>query len=98
MATLNSALQGLLLRQGAGRARHARFAFYAGFAAQLPNLYRSPTFTGERSLWRAISSFGFHYYMTSTAQAPTSPQVAINDIGDADDFMAAIDKTIKYFN
>ena len=29
-------------------------------------------------------------------QAP--PQVAINDIGDADAFMAAIDETIKYFN
>src|SRR5258706_10069075 len=28
----------------------------------------------------------------------TSPQVAINDIGSAEDFMAAIDKTIKYFN
>ena len=28
----------------------------------------------------------------------TSPQVAINDIGSAEDFLAAIDKTIKYFN
>ena len=28
----------------------------------------------------------------------TSPQVAINDIGTAEDFLAAIDKTIKYFN
>jgi small subunit ribosomal protein S1 len=40
--------------------------------------------------------------MTSTAipPAPTSstPQVAINDIGSAEDFLAAIDKTIKYFN
>ncbi|HEY8728984.1 MAG TPA: 30S ribosomal protein S1 [Acidothermaceae bacterium] len=27
-----------------------------------------------------------------------SPQVAVNDIGSADDFMAAIDETIKYFN
>ena len=39
--------------------------------------------------------------MTSTlaemAQA-TTKQVAINDIGSADDFMAAIDETIKYFN
>jgi small subunit ribosomal protein S1 len=36
--------------------------------------------------------------MTSTTQAPTTPQVAINDIGSADDFLAAIDSTIKYFN
>ena len=36
--------------------------------------------------------------MTSLAEAPTSPQVAINDIGDADAFLAAIDLTIKYFN
>ncbi|HZE49322.1 MAG TPA: S1 RNA-binding domain-containing protein, partial [Jatrophihabitantaceae bacterium] len=35
--------------------------------------------------------------MTSTI-APTTPQVAVNDIGTADDFLAAIDKTIKYFN
>ncbi|QLY33777.1 30S ribosomal protein S1 [Nocardia huaxiensis] len=28
----------------------------------------------------------------------TSPQVAVNDIGSAEDFLAAIDKTIKYFN
>jgi small subunit ribosomal protein S1 len=27
-----------------------------------------------------------------------APQVAINDIGDADEFLAAIDSTIKYFN
>src|SRR6201747_2427512 len=38
--------------------------------------------------------------MTSTVEAPstTTPQVAINDIGTAEDFLAAIDKTIKYFN
>ena len=38
--------------------------------------------------------------MTSTL-APstgTTPQVAINDIGTAEDFLAAIDLTIKYFN
>jgi predicted RNA-binding protein with RPS1 domain len=28
----------------------------------------------------------------------TSPQVAVNDIGSPEDFLAAIDKTIKYFN
>jgi small subunit ribosomal protein S1 len=41
--------------------------------------------------------------MTSTTEAPvsagtTTPQVAVNDIGTSDDFLAAIDKTIKYFN
>ena len=29
---------------------------------------------------------------------PAAPQVAINDIGSAEDFLAAIDLTIKYFN
>ena len=33
---------------------------------------------------------------TSTTAAPA--QVAVNDIGSAEDFMAAIDATIKYFN
>jgi small subunit ribosomal protein S1 len=40
--------------------------------------------------------------MTSSIEAPPAspetPQVAINDIGTADDFLAAIDATIKYFN
>jgi small subunit ribosomal protein S1 len=37
--------------------------------------------------------------VTGDAQeASTTPQVAVNDIGSADDFMAAIDLTIKYFN
>jgi small subunit ribosomal protein S1 len=36
--------------------------------------------------------------MTASIEAPTTPQVAINDIGDHDAFMAAIDETIKYFN
>ena len=35
--------------------------------------------------------------MTSTP-VMTSPQIAINDIGSAEDFLAAIDQTIKYFN
>jgi small subunit ribosomal protein S1 len=40
--------------------------------------------------------------MTSTTETrltvPAAKQVAINDIGSAEDFMAAIDSTIKYFN
>ncbi|MDD7937247.1 30S ribosomal protein S1 [Actinomycetospora lutea] len=35
---------------------------------------------------------------THTAPTSTSPQVAINDIGSEEDFLAAIDQTIKYFN
>ncbi|GAB2817654.1 30S ribosomal protein S1 [Actinocorallia aurea] len=37
--------------------------------------------------------------MTSSTEATsTTPQVAVNDIGSAEDFLAAIDLTIKYFN
>jgi small subunit ribosomal protein S1 len=32
------------------------------------------------------------------SSAPRTPQVAINDVGSSDDFLAAIDRTIKYFN
>jgi small subunit ribosomal protein S1 len=38
---------------------------------------------------------------TDTATAPpvaTTSQVAVNDIGSEEDFLAAVDKTIKYFN
>jgi small subunit ribosomal protein S1 len=35
---------------------------------------------------------------TDTTAAPSTQQVAINDIGTEEDFLAAIDKTIKYFN
>ncbi|MPZ00705.1 MAG: S1 RNA-binding domain-containing protein, partial [Actinophytocola sp.] len=39
---------------------------------------------------------------TDTTTAPTATaqltQVAVNDIGSEEDFLAAIDKTIKYFN
>ena len=62
---------------------------------------RLGTFTGERILQRAATTFGTHHYMTSTIETtavPTTPHVAINDIGSTDDFLAAIDKTIKYFN
>ena len=42
------------------------------------------------------TTFQFHrspYYMTTT-----TPQVAVNDIGTEEDFLAAVDATIKYFN
>src|SRR5690554_50591 len=34
----------------------------------------------------------------STPAKPAAPQVAVNDIGTAEDFLAAVDETIKYFN
>ncbi|MFV0253637.1 MAG: S1 RNA-binding domain-containing protein, partial [Beutenbergiaceae bacterium] len=36
--------------------------------------------------------------MTITAPSTSAPQVAINDIGSEEDFLAAVDETIKYFN
>jgi len=37
--------------------------------------------------------------MTSSIEAiPATPQVAVNDIGSEEEFLAAIDQTIKYFN
>jgi small subunit ribosomal protein S1 len=36
--------------------------------------------------------------LTSTLDTPITPQVAVNDIGSMEDFLAAIDETIKYFN
>jgi len=36
--------------------------------------------------------------MTSTSILSNAPQVAVNDIGSEEDFLAAIDATIKYFN
>jgi small subunit ribosomal protein S1 len=35
---------------------------------------------------------------TLAPQQPTSPQVAVNDIGSEEAFLAAVDETIKYFN
>ncbi len=36
--------------------------------------------------------------MTATLESPTLPNIAVNDIGSREDFLAAIDATIKYFN
>src|SRR3982750_2562102 len=36
--------------------------------------------------------------MTITPTRSDTPQVAVNDIGSEEDFLAAIDSTIKYFN
>jgi small subunit ribosomal protein S1 len=48
---------------------------------------------------RSTTSTGaFHVTSLTTQPTTTSPQVAINDIGSAEDFLAAIDSTIKYFD
>jgi small subunit ribosomal protein S1 len=36
--------------------------------------------------------------MSSTATPSAAPQIAVNDIGSEDDFLKAVDSTIKYFN
>ena len=36
--------------------------------------------------------------MTATIDTPAKFQIAVNDIGDAEAFAAAVDETIKYFN
>ena len=36
--------------------------------------------------------------MTTATTASATKQVAINDIGSADDFLAAVEKTLKFFN
>jgi len=38
------------------------------------------------------------HYMTTATTAPAIKQVAINDIGSAEDFLAAVEKTLKFFN
>src|SRR3954449_28603 len=43
-------------------------------------------------------SLGTHPLMTVTPTRSEAPQVAVNDIGSEEDFLAAIDATIKYFN
>src|SRR4030081_4036657 len=46
-----------------------------------------------------MSASGASPHMTSSTEATsTTPQVAVNDIGSVEDFLAAIDETIKYFN
>ncbi|KXB56718.1 30S ribosomal protein S1 [Corynebacterium sp. CMW7794] len=47
-----------------------------------------------------MSIYDLLHHIRSISYMPTSntPQVAINDIGTAEDFLAAVDATIKYFN
>src|SRR5699024_7251963 len=45
-----------------------------------------------------LSVSGVHPHMTSSIEATSTPQVAVDDIGSEEAFLAAIDETIKYFN
>src|SRR4030088_815156 len=45
-----------------------------------------------------MSVSGASPHMTSSTEATSTPQVAVNDIGSEEAFLAAIDETIKYFN
>src|SRR3978361_644286 len=42
--------------------------------------------------------FWSYYYMSTITTAPATKQVAVNDIGSAEDFLAAVEKTLKFFN
>ncbi len=64
----------------------------------------TPRLDAEEGLLRIrhidiLSAFGAIPHMTSSTEATSStPQVAVNDIGSEEAFLAAIDETIKYFN
>src|SRR5690606_30097994 len=45
---------------------------------------------------RSCPSWSTHYMTTVTTKAPK--QIAVNDIGSAEDFLAAVEKTLKDFN
>src|SRR3954465_10982450 len=58
-----------------------------------------PRSTGRGCPVPTHSPSGALDHMTSTQVRPSStPQIAVNDIGTEEDFLAAIDQTIKYFN
>ncbi len=48
--------------------------------------------------WPSFCPYRSIYYMTTATTAPAAKQVAINDIGSAEDFLAAVEKTLKFFN
>src|SRR5690606_16762379 len=59
----------------------------------------------ERNGLRRSSTYDFNvrtgalsHMTSSTETTATTPQVAVNDIGNEEAFLAAIDETIKYFN
>src|ERR1700687_5107987 len=77
-----------------------------GGAGVVPHVHSRVTSTGIRVYAIAGNTNNICPYDPTCPEQPnnmpspavTSPQVAVNDIGSSEDFLAAIDKTIKYFN
>ncbi len=69
------------------------------FAAETTGLCATPNLLSATGVHPLMTSSTYVRPETVLGAAPhTSPQVAVNDIGSAEDFLAAIDETIKYFN
>src|SRR5882757_11275272 len=65
----------------------------------LSGLLQSETGSRRKQYLRLTVRTGALSHMTSSTEiTATTPQVAVNDIGDEEAFLAAIDETIKYFN
>src|SRR4051794_21142144 len=82
----------------AGRARNS-----VDQVGRKPGSIGGPRSKGlSRARYNIIDPTEFPIPMTSSIEASPAvqetPQVAINDIGSAEDFLAAIDATIKYFD
>src|SRR3978361_1424583 len=59
---------------------------------------RLPSATYPVRRWPSSCPSRSYYYMTTTTTASATKQVAINDIGSAEDFLAAVELTLKFFN
>ncbi|GGY83339.1 30S ribosomal protein S1 [Streptomyces olivaceoviridis] len=65
----------------------------------LSGFYRAKRAPGVSSTYDFNVRTGALSHMTSSTETTaTTPQVAVNDIGNEEAFLAAIDETIKYFN
>jgi small subunit ribosomal protein S1 len=83
-------------------ARPAVFVHEHGPGLALPWLFgllQSETGSRRKQYLRLTVRTGALSHMTSSTETTsTTPQVAVNDIGNEEAFLAAIDETIKYFN
>src|SRR5690349_6115993 len=76
--------------------RHRATGFGASLAVRL---LQSETGSRRKQYLRLTVRTGALSHMTSSTETTaTTPQVAVNDIGNEEAFLAAIDETIKYFN
>ncbi|GGZ43331.1 30S ribosomal protein S1 [Streptomyces inusitatus] len=65
---------------------------------RLSGLYSCDTGSRRSSTYDFNVRTGALSHMTSSTETTATPQVAVNDIGNEEAFLAAIDETIKYFN